>query len=455
VLGAPAALATVVVCSLLPMTAYYAQVVNMEPFVLTFMLGASLGYVGWARAGSKAGFVLLVLCLILGCWTDWPMYVFTGFLAVMHFLRRRDGLIVATPDGGETVEKAGPPVLSTLFLLLLPVVMFAVFYAYLKWNGAGLSDLLDRAKERTTAGGTWMGGLHQLFDRVTDRKELKSWFIDLYTPAALLLAFVGALLWPKWTRRLSLASGEAARRAAFRVVLAMVLTQMLYTLAFPEGAHKHEFWQYYLAVPVAVLAAGLCTWLTVAGGTGRRFHWGLADRAAWSVAALIPLLAVGPFAYRMHLRMPGKEPPKEEQNVRKEFVDALRAATDPRDVILTDWNQDKLGFGIQWYADRAILPYEGADQDTHTVDGIDKLRQKYKGRRILYLWGDGDGSERLFETLNKHFRSKPVGPVMLYTIQEPGQEPGGAPTPLPSATTSPSTAPATAPTTAATTKPTP
>jgi len=58
--------------------------------------------------------------------------------------------------------------------------------------------------------------------------------------------------------------------------------------------------QYYLIVPVAVLAASLCVWLTLAGGTGRRFACGLLDRAAWSVAALIPLMAIGPFLDRVH-----------------------------------------------------------------------------------------------------------------------------------------------------------
>lgn len=454
VFGAPAALAATILCSLLPMTAYYAQVVNMEPFVLTFMLGASLGYLGWARSSSRVGFGLLVVCVILGCWTDWPMYVFTGFLAVLHFVRRRDGLIVATPDGGETVEKAGRPVMSTLFLLLLPVVMFGVFWGYVKLNGADLSELTERAADRMTASAdatarpTNLGGYATLLKGVRDGGHLKDWFINLFTPAALVLATLGALLWPKWTRRLSLASGEAGRRAAFRIVLALLLTQLTYTLAFPQGAYVHEFWQYYLAVPVAVLAAGFCTWLTVAGGTGRRFQWGLADRAAWAVAALIPLLAAGPFTFRMHVSPPWKkEPVKADFRVDPAYVDALRNATDARDVILTDWNQDGVGFAMQWYADRIVLPYEGEEQDTRSLAGIEKIRQQYKDRRILYLWGDGDGSEQLFESLTKQFKQRPAGPIMLYVISEPG----GGPIAVP-----PTTAPAAAATTStSTTRPLP
>jgi 4-amino-4-deoxy-L-arabinose transferase-like glycosyltransferase len=444
VFGAAAALASVVVCSLLPMTAYYAQVVNMEPFVLTFMLGGALGYLGWARSGSKAGFLLLVVCVILGCWADWPMYVFTGLLAAMHFLRRRDGLVVATPEGGQTVERAGRPVASSLFLLVLPVVVFGAFYAWVKWNGADLSDLTDRAKDRS-------GRYSLLLERLTHPKQLKEWFLDLFTPAALGLAVLGAVFWRRWTRRLSLASGEAGRRAAFRVVLAMVLTQLIYTLAFPQGAWTHEFWQYYLAAPVAVLAGGLLTWLTVAGGTGRRFHWGLADRAAWAVAALIPLMAAGPVVYRMKLPVLGKAP-KAEPNVRAEFVDAIRGATDPRDVILTDWDEQNLGFGVQWYADRVFVAHDGGEHDTHTLAGIGKLRERYKDRRILYLWGDGQGSESLFETLNKQFKQRPAGPAMLYVIQEPGAA-AAAVTPAATRPAAAATAASTAPATTRSTAP--
>jgi hypothetical protein len=434
VFGAPAALAAAILCSLLPMTAYYAQVVNMEPFVLTFMLAGSLGYLAWARASSKLGFLLLVVCVILGCWTDWPMYVFTGLLAAMHFLRRRDGLIVATPDGGETVERGGRPFVSSLFLLLLPVAVFGVFWGWVRYNGGDLSDLTDRAKERMSSYGL-------LLERFTHPKQFKEWFVELFTPAALPLAVLGAVLWPKWTRRLSLASGEAARRATFRIIFSLVLTQLVYTLAFPQGAWKHEFWQYYLAAPVAVLVAGLCTWLTVAGGAGRRFHWGLADRAAWAVAALIPLAAAGPFLFRMHVTPPWKkERPKEDARIEPAYVNALRTATDPRDVILTDWNQDGVGFGLQWYADRAILPYEGDEQDTRSLAGIEKLRQQYKDRRIFYLWGDGDGSEKLFETLTKQFKQRPAGAVMLYEIHDPAGAPVSAPTTAPA---KPATSPAT------------
>jgi 4-amino-4-deoxy-L-arabinose transferase-like glycosyltransferase len=423
--GAPAALATAILCSLLPMTAYYGQVVNMEPFVLTFMLGAANGYLGWARSGSKLGFLLLCLCVVLGCWTDWPMYVFTGLLAVSHFFRRRDLVML-----GRGEETPGRPIFSTLVLLALPVILFGLFLVYLNRNGADYTWLTDRAKHRMTDGGgsggpSSVGGYRLLLGRVTKPGELLEWFVSLFTPAALMLAGLGLLTWRTWSRRLSIASGEAARRAAFRLLVCLILTQVVYTLAFPGGAVVHEFWQYYLTVPVGLLAAGFCTWLTVAGGVGdggggRSFRHGFFDRTAWAVAALIPLLAVGPIAYRMNAKVPWKDEVRQpDARLDDAFARALKDATRRDDVILTDWTEEPLGYALPWYTDRRLIPHQGtaADiDDTHSLDGINKLRAQHKNRRILYLWGDVGPSE-LEQKLNTQFRQFQFGRAIAYLIQ--------------------------------------
>jgi hypothetical protein len=172
-------------------------------------------------------------------------------------------------------------------------------------HDAGFADLKERAVTNVAEHDgsqpkVWFTrGYTELGNSVLHPRRLRSPFIDLFTPPALLLSLLGLAFWPKWSRRLSLASGEAARRAAFRVVLCLVLMQLAYSMAFPHAALAQETWQYDLLVPVAILAAGFCTWLTLAGGTGRRFSAGLLDRIAWSVAALIPLLAIEPFLERV------------------------------------------------------------------------------------------------------------------------------------------------------------
>jgi hypothetical protein len=414
VFGAAAATLCMIVTSILPMIAFYSQNVNMEPFVLTFMLGASLGYLSWARPGSRAGFVFMCLCIVLGCWTDWPMYLFSGFLGVLHVLKRPD-----RTDG----RGAGRSVLGPVVLIVLPVLMFGAFIGYLRLNGSSFADVKSRAQERMTATAdgaakpSRLAGyklLGEYFDWIDERgkldtaavKEFKTWFVDLFTPAALLLGAMGAIFWRAWSRRLSIASGEPARRAMFRIVLAMLLTQLTYTLAFPQGAWKHEFWQYYLAVPVAIMAGGLLMWLTIAGGTARRFRLGLADRVGWAVAALIPILAIGPMLWRLHVSVPGKPAGPSGQGLHLEYGDALKRHTGPSDLIVTDMPDEPRdeGEGVQkalpWYADRYILADEMGGFDTTKPEGIDAILKRFPKHRIVYLWED-EGGEKFFEYLNK------------------------------------------------------
>ena len=464
--GAPAALAATIICSLLPMTAVYAEYVNMEPFVLTFILGASLGYLGWARSGSTFGFLFMCLCVILGCWTDWPMYIFTGFLAIAHFFRRRD-LLTPLPreagSGEDEEARPGPPLLSSLFLIVLPMAVFATFLIYQKLNGSGFEELRARATERMN------GGYRPLLDKIKHPRD----FIGLYTPTALLLAALGAMFWAQWSRRLSLAGGEAGRRAAFRILLCLGLMQLTYTMAFPEGAGVHEFWQYYLIVPVAVLAAAFCTWLTVVGGAGRRFSFGLFDRAGWAVAASIPFLAIGPIVYRMQVSALGKEVPPGDLRLNGDYAGALATNTKIDDIILTDWMQGReelkgeskssatsregLGFALPWYTNRTMFTHEGTakdDHDTRSIEGIKKICEKYKDHRILYLWS-GDGPSALEEKLNIGYpRQFEFGRAVIYLIQgapDPGWKKAGidsgptpvVPTPVVPSATKPATTQAT------------
>jgi hypothetical protein len=437
VFGAPAALATTVICSLLPMTVVYAQYVNMEPFVLTFLLGAALGYLGWSRSGSKFGFLFMSLCIILGCWTDWPMYIFTGFLAIAHFFRRRDLLtpLPRTTEGGAIEEeRPGFPVLSSLFLIVLPMAVFAVFLVYLKLNGSKFSELLNRATERREGGlGTLLEQLRDPANKKGDH-EFVHGFISLLCLPALFLATIGAVFWAHWSRRLSLASGEAGRRAVFRIVLCLLLMQLVYTLVFPNGAVVHEFWQYYLIVPVAILAAAFCTWLTVVGGVGRKFSLGLYDRAGWAVAAAIPFLAFGPVIYRLQISGLGKEAHGGDPRLGADYAGALSKSTHINDIFITDWTQGKvdakeespstpeyheaLGYALPWYLDRTMLPHDPSERDTRTLEGINKIRadETFKGRRILYLWST-DGSSALEQTLNIKFPQYIFGKAIVYLIQ--------------------------------------
>src|SRR5260221_14712304 len=112
------------------------------------------------------------------------------------------------------------------------MAMFLVFLFYLKLNDSGWSELRSRATARMTANAedyvppSPRGGYQLLFQHFKRPGELEDWFLSLLSAPALLLAAFGALFWAKWSRRLSRASGEAARRAAFRIPLCMILMQI-------------------------------------------------------------------------------------------------------------------------------------------------------------------------------------------------------------------------------------
>ncbi|HSI35359.1 MAG TPA: hypothetical protein VK986_17395, partial [Tepidisphaeraceae bacterium] len=410
VCGSAPALAVLAVASLMPMTAYYAQVITPAPLAAALMLIVAHGYLGWSRKpGSAVNFFIVIFGTVLACLTDWPAFFFAALLGVAHLFQRLErpespveGLEVEAEQGE---EDAGPsrPIVSSIVLVLVPLLMMALTVFYLKMNNRSLGDLTSAAVEVSADGKPLtIGQQYALLGKsVSDFRALKHNFLDLFTIPALVLSVVGLVLWRAWSRRLARASDERSRRALGRVVLSLLAAQVALTGLFPGLARTWEFWQYTLALPVAVLAGGLLAWLTVAGwrpGAGdRRFVPGMFDRAGWATAALIPLAAVGPFLFRMGERTLHAAPPVKESGVMSPaWRGALEVATDPRDVILTDLHASNrteddtplagVHHALPWLADRYILADGMGGQQTTTEDGLKALMSSFKDRRMLYFW---------------------------------------------------------------------
>jgi hypothetical protein len=190
------------------------------------------------------------------------------------------------------------------------------------------------------------------------------------------------------------------------------------------------------------MAAGLLTWLTVAGGDRREFRFGLADRVGWAAAALIPLMAIGPMAWRLNLNVPGRDPGEYGAGLHFELVGPLKENTKPGDVILTDLpdappNPDTDGVqkALPWYADRYIVADGmcahlvlagggkiGEDGQTTTQrQAVEAMLKQLPGKRVIYLWED-EGGEELFKHLNQTYPRyeipvKDTEPMILYLLQ--------------------------------------
>ncbi|HYE20431.1 MAG TPA: hypothetical protein VEA69_18435 [Tepidisphaeraceae bacterium] len=407
VCGSAPALAVLAVASLMPMTAYYAQVITPAPLAAALMLIVAHGYLGWSRKpGSAVNFFIVIFGTVLACLTDWPAFFFAAMLGVAHLFQRMERPAVVEVEGVESEEEdAGPsrPIVSSIVLILVPLLMMALIVFYLKMNNRGLGDLTGAAVEVSADGKPLTTGQQYalLGKSVSDFKSLKHNFLDLFTMPALVLGAVGLVLWRAWSRRLSRASDERSRRALGRVVLSLLAAQVALTALFPGLARTWEFWQYTLVLPAAILAGGLLAWLTVAGwrpGAGdRRFVPGMFDRAGWATAALIPLAAVGPFLFRMGERTLHAAPPVKESGVMgPAWAKALEVATDPRDVILTDLHASNrteddaplpgVHHALPWLADRYILADGMGGLETTTEAGLTKLLPAFKDRRVVYFW---------------------------------------------------------------------
>lgn len=412
VLHPPAGLAATVICSVLPMTAYYATSLNMEWFTTTAMLGASLAYLRYVKCGCRWAVAILFTCVVLGCWMDWPMHIFCGILAAAHWLACRKVLSDerrATSAHSSLIAHRSALALP-IALIAVPVLMFVAFAVYVHLNGASVTALIEHAKVRSgvsDSGAVAAQGssgdptpYHTMFKMLIGRRaELEEWFIDYFTYPALLLGFIGAIAWKWWTP--ALARNEDSRRTLFRILAVFVLTQAVYTLAFAEGALRHEFWNYYLIVPVAILSGGLCVSLTLRDAA-RSPLIGALDRIGWAVALLIPLMA---YASLMRLWHGGGF---DWQRVG--YANELMHHTTPRDAIFTD---RRIGYALSWYADRMVF----YNKDFLSMEGLtapalangQSWVQAYSEpeHRLLYLWEDARSEEKVesLRALSKPFEA--------------------------------------------------
>jgi hypothetical protein len=89
----PTGLATAAILALSPVHIVYSQVVRSDMMATTFMLGAMLGALAYARSGTARGLTGTVICVALAITTKWPFSL--AFLALVGAVvqRWRGGLL--------------------------------------------------------------------------------------------------------------------------------------------------------------------------------------------------------------------------------------------------------------------------------------------------------------------------------------------------------------------------
>jgi len=436
VLGRPTGILAAALYSILPMTAFFAQSTDMEPWCMTAMLAASLAYLAWCSRRRKRSLTAMLLCLAAGCWTDWPVAIFCGTLAAVHLAF----FVHAQPEEYFRRRwKARAGVAAAI--VAVPVIMFILFVAYLHINGDGLSTAVERAKGRirisslsqndiemsdgptARPGAVVVGPLDArpgwkiLLDQTTTPTVLRRWFVSLFTPSALLLALAGAIGWRWWSPVLARGGGPVAgdefavcRRALGRSLLAVFLAQCFYSVIFAEGAAIHEFWQYFLIYPVAVLSAGVVAgcWKMWAEERRRLILAGAVP--AFFLLLATPCLSWGPFAWRMRPFGDVVLAESEYGDMRLGYIEPLRTYTKPRDVILT--RIANLRFSLAWYADRMIV----SDEPLFTLAMVEAQADRFAGHRVLYLC-EPEAPPELIEALQAKYPRYQAGSLFFFLLR--------------------------------------
>jgi 4-amino-4-deoxy-L-arabinose transferase-like glycosyltransferase len=218
--GAVAALAFAGV----PMSAYFGKLVNFEPVVLPFVIGAVVGWWRWAETGSRAALALAGILVAVGTLVDWPMLLVAVVLVGDGVRRWRRG------EGARLARGA----------LAVAAVAAAVGVGVALWASRPVGgDELGRAigfRVRMHGYPWW-----RLAGHLIDYN--RRYFTE---PVSLASVAAGALLFRKARR-----DGVLAARERLLVLFAAV--GMLPVIAFPTSARYHPYWQFYL-LPYTTLA---------------------------------------------------------------------------------------------------------------------------------------------------------------------------------------------------------
>ncbi len=221
--------------ALLPMNAYFGRMVDHEAVTNFFALASVVSYLGWHRT-SRAGLLALSLAtLALGMASGWPAYYLAAILPLHHVLVARRG------------RRSG----KILWYPLIAMAMFAVFVGHVAIlrGGHGIQDLMRIFTYRTSLSeGHYLGNVH---GPITVGSFLRLWIERvnlLFTVPVLLLALLA--LWDLVARR---------RAEIFSDPLLpplLLLFGLTHMAVFTQGAYEHDYWAFYCAAPLALLAAG-------------------------------------------------------------------------------------------------------------------------------------------------------------------------------------------------------
>ena len=221
----PPGLSAAVAFAVVPMSTFFGKMVNFEPFVLPFLIGAVVSYWRWAEGEGHAWVGLSALLLAVGTLIDWP-----ALLAVP---------VVAADTARRWWGNEGRAYLGVS--LGACVLGIGIGGAVAAWAGAavGSSELTAAVSSRLYLHGDY--AWWRLVGKLVDYNRR-------YFTEPVLVASVAAagVLVRDWWRGVFFSP-----RARLLALLGAV--GILPVILFPSNARYHAYWQFYL-LPYATLA---------------------------------------------------------------------------------------------------------------------------------------------------------------------------------------------------------
>jgi 4-amino-4-deoxy-L-arabinose transferase-like glycosyltransferase len=212
------------VFGVMPMTVYFGRVTNFEPPTAFFILLAVLAYTAWQRNRRRSSFVAMAAAVALAALVDWPGYYLAGLLPLHHLVTnaqpKRDWKVALLP----------------LLVILIFALQLTLTHAVA--GDAGLGQLGDKFLLRTATS----TGPEFSWSEFAALQATRA--LGLFTVPVLLLAIAGV-----WGQ------AQARRWGENGAVAVLLAAGLLNVMLFPHGAFAHDFWLYYCAAPLALLAA--------------------------------------------------------------------------------------------------------------------------------------------------------------------------------------------------------